>query len=98
MDQSELIQQVAVPVLAIGAGWAAQKLVGGVYQGLTKSSPPDPSDLEEPLLRVVTFAAVSAAAATAARIVMTREATRWLSGRGNAAAGVVSGEVSVGAA
>ncbi|MCA5894250.1 DUF4235 domain-containing protein [Isoptericola sp. NEAU-Y5] len=76
-DEQPLAVKVGTVLLTVAAGWAAQKLVGVVWEKTTGSlAPTNVDDDELSIIQAVTFAAVSGGVAVLAKRLARQGAVR----------------------
>ena len=70
--ENQLVVHVLAPLAAIGATWAARKLLNSSYRKLTGHSAPDPQDAQVALGSALAWAAITAASAAVVEVAVFR--------------------------
>ena len=64
--------KIVAPLLALGAAWAVRKALDAAYLRSTGSTPPQAANRDEPLRRVLLWAAATAAVLAVVKVAIDR--------------------------
>lgn len=71
-ESQEVARSLIAPAVAIGAGWAVKQAMSKGYTAKTGQTPPKAADRDVPLMRVLLWAAATAAAVAMVDIAVNR--------------------------
>lgn len=69
--------KIIAPLAGLGAAWVVPKILGSAYRRGTGNEPPRATDRNQPLQRVLMWAAVSAAALAVVQVIIDRAVSKY---------------------